>query len=76
MYCRLPYIFRGVLPLKTLILYIYRLRDIMQDNQQLYAIYSSYMVSDYVPILEVFCCLRPRRPQGDRSRLHRARAPG
>jgi hypothetical protein len=46
MYCRLPYVFRGVLPLKTFVLYIYRPRDTMQYNQQLYAIYSSYMLSD------------------------------
>jgi hypothetical protein len=42
MYCSLPYVSRAVLPLKTLVLYIYRLRGIMQYNQQLYAIYSSY----------------------------------
>jgi hypothetical protein len=40
-YCRLSYVFRCVLLLKTLILYIYRSRDTMQYNQQLYAIYSS-----------------------------------
>jgi hypothetical protein len=34
------------LPLKTLVLYIYRPRDTMQYNQQLYAICSSYMASD------------------------------
>jgi hypothetical protein len=44
MYCRLPYVSRGALPLKTLVLYIYRRRDTMQINQQLYAIYSSYMI--------------------------------
>jgi hypothetical protein len=42
MYCRLPYVSRGVLPLKTLVLYIYRSRGTMQYNQQLYTIYSSY----------------------------------
>jgi hypothetical protein len=42
MYCRLPYVSRGVLPLKTLVLYIYQSRGTMQYNQQLYAIYSSY----------------------------------
>jgi hypothetical protein len=42
MYYRLPYVFRGALPLKTLVLYIYRLRVTMQYNQQLYAIYSFY----------------------------------
>jgi hypothetical protein len=42
MYCRLPYVSRTVLPLKTLVLYIYRPRGRMQYNQQLYAIYSSY----------------------------------
>jgi hypothetical protein len=41
MFCRLPYVSRGALPLKTLVLYIYRLRGIMQYNQQSYAIYSS-----------------------------------
>jgi hypothetical protein len=41
MYCRLSYVSKGVLPLKTLVLYIYRPRSTMQDNQQLYAIYSS-----------------------------------
>jgi hypothetical protein len=46
MYCRLPYVSRCVLPLKTLVLYIYRPRGTMQYNQQLYAIYSSYMASD------------------------------
>jgi hypothetical protein len=44
MYYRLPYVSRGVLPLKTLVLYIYRSRGTMQYNQQLYAIYSSNMV--------------------------------
>jgi hypothetical protein len=33
MYCRLPYVSRGVLPLKTLVLYIYRPRDTMQYKQ-------------------------------------------
>jgi hypothetical protein len=42
MYFRLPYVSRGVLPLKTLVLYIYRSRDTIQYNQQLYAIYSFY----------------------------------
>jgi hypothetical protein len=42
MYCKLPYVSRGVLPLKTLVLYIYRPRGTMQYNQQLYALYSSY----------------------------------
>jgi hypothetical protein len=46
MYSRLPYVSRGALPLKTLVLYIYRPRRTMQYNQQLYAIYSSYMASD------------------------------
>jgi hypothetical protein len=32
MYCRLLYVFGGVLLLKTLVLYIYRLRDTMQYN--------------------------------------------
>jgi hypothetical protein len=41
MYCRLSYVFRGVLPLKTLVLYIYRSRGTMQYNQQSYAIYYS-----------------------------------
>jgi hypothetical protein len=44
MYCRLPYVSEGSLPLKTLVLYIYRSRDTMQYHQQLYTIYSSYMV--------------------------------
>jgi hypothetical protein len=42
MYCRLPYVSRSALPLRTLVLYIYRPRDTMQYNQQLYTIYSSY----------------------------------
>jgi hypothetical protein len=46
MYCRLPYVSRDVLPLKTLVLYIYRSRGTMQYIQQLYVIYSYYMVSD------------------------------
>jgi uncharacterized membrane protein len=46
MYYRLSYVSRGVLPHKTLVLYIYRLRGTMQYSQQLYVIYSSYMVSD------------------------------
>jgi hypothetical protein len=33
MYYRLSYVSRGVLPLKTLVLYIYRPRDIIQYNQ-------------------------------------------
>jgi hypothetical protein len=33
MYCRLPYVSRGALPLKTLVLYIYRPRDTMQYKQ-------------------------------------------
>jgi hypothetical protein len=44
MYCRLPYVSRGVFPLKTLVLYIYWPRGTMQYNQQLYTIYSSNMV--------------------------------
>jgi hypothetical protein len=44
MYSRLPYVSRGALPIKTLVLYIYRLRSTMQNNQQLYAIYSSYNI--------------------------------
>jgi hypothetical protein len=46
MYCRLPYVSRSVLPLKTLVLYIYQARDTIQYNQQSYPIYSSYMASD------------------------------
>jgi hypothetical protein len=38
MYSRLLY--ASVLPLKTLVLYIYRPRGIMRYNQQLYSIYS------------------------------------
>jgi hypothetical protein len=34
MYCRLPYVSRGALSLKTLVLYIYRSRGTMQYNQQ------------------------------------------
>jgi hypothetical protein len=41
MYCRLSYVSRDGLPLKTVVLYIYRLRGTMQYNQQLYTIYSS-----------------------------------
>jgi hypothetical protein len=44
MYCKLPYVSRCVLSLKTLILYIYWSRGRMQYNQQLYTIYSSYMI--------------------------------
>jgi hypothetical protein len=33
MYCKLPYVSRSVLPLKTLVLYIYRPRGTMQYNQ-------------------------------------------
>jgi hypothetical protein len=44
MYSRLPYVSRGVLSLKTLVLYIYRSRGTMQYNQQSYPIYSFYMV--------------------------------
>jgi hypothetical protein len=36
MYCRLSYVSRGVLPLKTLVLYIYQPRGTMQYNQQSY----------------------------------------
>jgi hypothetical protein len=43
-YYRLPYVSRDALSLKTLVLYIYRSRDTMQYNQQLYAIYSSYRI--------------------------------
>jgi hypothetical protein len=32
MYCRLPYVSRGALPLKTLVLYIYQPRGTMQYN--------------------------------------------
>jgi hypothetical protein len=46
MYCRLTYVSRDALPLKTLVLYIYQSRDTMKYNQQLYTIYYSYMVSD------------------------------
>jgi hypothetical protein len=49
MYCRLPYVSRGGLSLQTLVLYIYRLRDTMQYNQQSYVIYSSdsrYCIND------------------------------
>jgi hypothetical protein len=42
MYCRLPYVSRGALTLKTRVLYIYRSRGTMQYNQQLYTIYSFY----------------------------------
>jgi hypothetical protein len=49
MYCILSYVSRDILPLKTLILYIYRSRAIMQYNQQLYTIYSFYMIiRDYI----------------------------
>jgi hypothetical protein len=76
-YCKVSYIFKGVLPLETLILYIYRSRGTMQYNQQLYVIYSSNMIirAQIFSILEVFRCLRPRRPRGDRSRLHRGPRP-
>jgi hypothetical protein len=46
MYYRLSYISRSVLSLKTLVLYIYQPRGTIQYNQQLYTIYSSYMVSN------------------------------
>jgi hypothetical protein len=42
MYYRLSYVSRCVLSLKIIVLYIYRPRDTMQYNQQLYTIYSSY----------------------------------
>jgi hypothetical protein len=42
MYYRLPYVSRGVLPFKTLVVYVYRPSGTIQYNQQLYAIYSSY----------------------------------
>jgi hypothetical protein len=42
MYCKLPYVSRDVLLLKTLVLYIYRPRGTIQYNKQLYTIYSSY----------------------------------
>jgi hypothetical protein len=44
MYYRLSYVSRGALFLKTLVLYIYRSRGTIQYNQQLFTIYSSYMV--------------------------------
>jgi hypothetical protein len=75
MYCRLPYVSGGVLSLKTIVLYRYQSRSIIQYNQPLYTIYSSYMAPNQVPILEVFCCLQPRHPRGDRSRLHRGQRP-
>jgi hypothetical protein len=37
MYCRLSYVSRGGLPLKTLVLYIYRPKDTIQQNQQSYS---------------------------------------
>ncbi len=43
MYCRLSYVSRCALLLKILVLYIYRPRVTMQYNQQLYALYSSYI---------------------------------
>jgi hypothetical protein len=42
-YYRLSYVFEGV-TLNTLVLYIYRSRCIMQYKQQLYVIYSFYMI--------------------------------
>jgi hypothetical protein len=45
MYHRLSYVSGCDLPLKTLIFFIYRSRDIMQCIPQLYTIYSSYMIS-------------------------------
>jgi hypothetical protein len=42
MYYRLAYVSRSALPLRTLVLYIYRPRGTIQYNQQLYVIYSSY----------------------------------
>jgi hypothetical protein len=33
MYCRILYVFIGVLPFKTLVLYIYQSRGTMQYNQ-------------------------------------------
>jgi hypothetical protein len=43
MYCRLPYVFRCALSLKTIVLYIYCLRGTIQYNKQsaIIAIYSS-----------------------------------
>jgi hypothetical protein len=46
MYCKLLYAYECVFFLKTLVLYIYRLRGIIQYSQQLYAIHSSYIVSE------------------------------
>jgi hypothetical protein len=79
MYCRLPYVSGGALPLKTLIFYIYRPRDTMQYNKQLYAIYSSIMViiSFFsLPILKIFCCLRPCRPEEINLNSTRSSTPG
>jgi hypothetical protein len=48
MYCRLPYVSRGALPLKNLVVYIYRSRGTMQYKQQLYA--TKYSAAHLSPI--------------------------
>jgi hypothetical protein len=56
MYCRLPYISRGALPLRTLVLYIFQQRGTMQYIPQLYAINPSYTGASclYVPSVFIF----------------------
>jgi hypothetical protein len=51
MYCRLPYVYGGVLPLKTLVLYIYRPRCTIQYNQQLYTMHSFLQLSKFLQFL-------------------------
>jgi hypothetical protein len=50
MYCRLSYVSRGALPLKTLVLYIYRPRGTMQYNQQSQPFYSSDTFNTHINI--------------------------
>jgi serine/threonine protein kinase len=54
MYCTLSYVSRVVLPLKTLVLYIYRPRGTIQYNQQLYVIYSSNKFDTDLVAIKVF----------------------
>jgi hypothetical protein len=46
MYCSLAYVSKGGLPLKTLVLYIYRPRGTMQYNQQSYS-HSILLIVSY-----------------------------
>jgi hypothetical protein len=71
-YFKLTYVFRCVLPLKTIIRYIYRLRGTMQYNQQLYVIYSSYMIiiAKFFPGFQNLSLPSTTLARGDLSQLH------